>query len=559
MTPTDAILSIKNLNIAFPNDEGEQQRVLHEVGFNLHKGETLGIVGESGSGKSLTSLSIMGLLPDQAIIEAGEIHFYAEGEGLSLIRAEENEMAKIRGNRISMIFQEPMTSLNPVQKCGKQVAEVLRVHGKGSGRAIRRRVIELFERVELPRPDEIYDSYPHQISGGQKQRVMIAMAVACEPDVIIADEPTTALDVTVQKRILSLLKELCSENETGLIFITHDLGVVSEVADRVLVMYQGKMVEEGPVRKILENPQEPYTQALLACRPKLVGNPERLPVVSDFMEGREVRDAVIKKDQKIGSALIKVRGLGVGFPLNNKSRRSPAFLMAVDDVNFEVYENETLGLVGESGCGKSTLGRTLVGLQSPTSGEVHYGDRLLAERGSTFPKDLRRKIQIIFQDPYSSLNPGMTVEEALSEPMRVHRKELSRADRRKRIGDILDKVGLPRDAATKYPHQFSGGQRQRICIARTLMVDPDFIVCDESVSALDVSVQAMVLNLLNDLKAEFGLTYVFISHDLSVVKYISDRIMVMRNGKILEVGDSESLYRHPATDYTKELIASIPN
>lgn len=559
MTPIEPILSVCDLNLAFPTEGQVPNRVLHNVNLTLKKGETLGIVGESGSGKSLTSLAIMGLLPPSAIIQSGEIRFRSEGKDLLLNKIDEREFRRIRGNRISMIFQEPMTSLNPVWKCGRQVAEVLKVHGSRGDREIHRKVIELFERVELPRPEEIFHSYPHQISGGQKQRIMIAMAVACNPEIIIADEPTTALDVTVQKKILAILKDLCRENNSGLIFITHDLGVVKEIADRVVVMYRGKILEEGKVDDVLGNPKEPYTKALLACRPKLSGNPPRLPVVSDFLEGTKPKFAAHTSPPSANDPIIEVKNLGVGFPLKNSDKNTPAYLMAVDEVSFDIYRGETLGLVGESGCGKSTLGRTLVGLQRPSFGEVYYESNLLANPMNPFPGAWRRKIQMIFQDPYSSLNPGMTVEEALNEPLLVHQRKMSRREREKKVFDILDKVGLPRESASKYPHQFSGGQRQRICIARTLMVEPEFIVCDESVSALDVSVQAMVLNLLNDLKDDFGLTYVFISHDLSVVKYMSDRVVVMRKGKIVEVGDSEGIYLRPKTEYTRELIASIPD
>jgi peptide/nickel transport system ATP-binding protein len=559
MMPTEDLLTVKNLSISFPDGSGGQKEVLKGIDFSLGKGETLGIVGESGSGKSLTSLAIIGLLPKQASVQTGEVIFDVGSEEVELLSLSEKSLRKYRGNRISMIFQEPMTSLNPVHTCGRQVAEVLKAHGIASGSAARKRVLELFERVELPSPDSVFRSYPHQLSGGQKQRVMIAMAVACEPDLIIADEPTTALDVTVQKKILALLKELCRESEAGLIFITHDLGVVSEIADRVMVMYRGQVVEEGEAGRLLNHPGETYTKALLACRPRLEGNPKRLPVVADYMKEKEV--SVVATDAPRGKSdevLLKVMGLGVQFPLRHRNKGAPAYLKAVDDVSFEVFRGETLGLVGESGCGKSTLGRTLVGLQKATLGEAVYRDRVIARAGLDFPKTMRKKVQIIFQDPYSSLNPGLTVSEALAEPLKVHNLVQNGRLRQERVDQMLEKVGLSADDGGKYPHQFSGGQRQRICIARTLMVEPEFIVCDESVSALDVSVQAMVLNLLNDLKEEFGLTYIFISHDLSVVKYMSDRIMVMRRGQVVEIGSSEEIYRSPESAYTKELISSIP-
>ncbi len=559
MTNTDNLLDIRNLEVAFPDEERNFTTVLKGIDLTLRKGETLGIVGESGSGKSLTSLAIMGLLPSNAKVQKGEILFGAADKKVDLLHLKsEKEFQKIRGNRISMIFQEPMTSLNPVQTCGDQVAEVILLHRKCSKIEAHRSVIDLFERVELPRPEEIFNSYPHQISGGQKQRVMIAMAVACEPELIIADEPTTALDVTVQKRILELLRELCAENNSGLIFITHDLGVVSEIADRVLVMYQGEVVEEGAVKTILTSPKEPYTKALLACRPKLTNNPVRLPVVSDFLGNNEKRETPRQHQASSQEVILRAENLGVHFPLKQGGKNAAAYLKAVDSVSFEVRHGETLGLVGESGCGKSTLGRTLVGLQEAHTGEALYDGVQIAGGGIKFPSRFRRKVQIIFQDPYSSLNPGKTVEEALSEPLMVHGLVMSKSERSKRVYDILDKVGLPSTAAQKYPHQFSGGQRQRICIARTLMVEPEFIICDESVSALDVSVQAKVLNLLNDLKQELNLTYIFISHDLSVVKYMSDRIIVMKHGKIEEMGDAELVYSNPKSAYTRSLIESIP-
>jgi len=557
MTSTENLLDIKQLEVAFPDRDGNPLMVLKGINLQLGRGEILGVVGESGSGKSLTSLAVMGLLPSNALIQNGEILF--ENSNLLELNAEK-EFQKIRGNQISMIFQEPMTSLNPVQKCGDQVAEIIRLHRKCSAKEARKSVIDLFERVELPRPEELYGSYPHQISGGQKQRVMIAMAVACKPSLIIADEPTTALDVTVQKRILELLRELCEENNTGLIFITHDLGVVSEIADRVMVMYRGEVVEEGEVHQILNFPEKPYTKALIDCRPRLSGNPERLPVVGEGFKDystdqvKSMRYSDTERENKI----LEVNDLSVHFPLKKSGNGAAAFLKAVDRVSFDVRRGETMGLVGESGCGKSTLGRVLVGLQKASLGSAAFESIPIAGNGVQFPPDFRRKVQIIFQDPYSSLNPSKTVEEALSEPLKIHGLSKTRAERRKEVYDILDKVGLESAAASKYPHQFSGGQRQRICIARTLMVRPEFIICDESVSALDVSVQAKVLNLLNDLKEEMNLTYVFISHDLSVVKYMADRMIVMRKGRIEEMGNSEEIYSNPKSEYSKTLIESVP-
>lgn len=555
MINTEKLLEIRDLSISFPADLQKSNRVLQNIDLDLNKGEILGVVGESGSGKSLTSLAIMGLLPVRAIVDSGSILFRNQDELLNGLS--DRDIRTIRGKQISMIFQEPMTSLNPVQRCGSQVAEMILTHQKCTIAVARRKVIELFERVELPRPNDIYKSYPHEISGGQKQRVMIAMAIACEPDLIIADEPTTALDVTVQKSIIELLKKLCHEYNSGLIFITHDLGVIAEIADRIMVMYRGKVVEEGNVARVLAQPEKPYTKALLACRPKLDNNPVRLPTVSSFVEEteRRVKERTTKRNSK-KERLLEVKNVGVHFQLKGKG--SKAFLKAVDNVSFEVFKGETLGLVGESGCGKSTLGRSIIGLQRIHLGQIVYGEEILAGERATFPKELRKKVQIIFQDPYSSLNPGKTVEEALTEPLRVHGLFKSGKERIERVRWILQKVGLPESSLSKYPHQFSGGQRQRICIARALMVEPEFVICDESVSALDVSVQAMVLNLLNDLKDEFNLTYIFISHDLSVVKYMSDRLMVMRKGKIEELGDSVEIYDNPQSDYTKTLLEAIP-
>ena len=558
MTPTKEILSISDLCLGFSDGKGKINRVLEDVNFCLHRGETLGIVGESGSGKSITSLAVMGLLPKTARVTKGKIVLSVNHETIEPLTASEEQLRRFRGKSVSMIFQEPMTSLNPVQKCGRQVAEILLEHGLCKKAKSRERVVELFRKVDLPRPESIYESYPHQISGGQKQRVMIAMAVACQPELIIADEPTTALDVTVQKRILGLLKSLCAESNTGLIFITHDLGVVNEIADRIVVMFRGKIVEEGKTNQILRKPEQPYTKALIECRPKLENNPARLPVVDDFMKGNPDLRPANAKPKNVDEVILSVDDTSVHFPIKQQGRGAAAYFKALDGVNFKVFKNETLGLVGESGCGKSTLGRAIVGLQRVHFGEIRYKDEVIASPKVTFPKSHRRRIQIIFQDPYSSLNPGMTVEEILTEPLVIHRLAKTSAERSKKVAEMLDKVGLPEESRQKYPHQFSGGQRQRICIARTLMVKPDFIVCDESVSALDVSVQAMILNLLNDLKEEFGLTYIFISHDLSVVKYISDRIMVMRKGKIEEIGSAEEIYKKPASDYTKELIDSIP-
>jgi peptide/nickel transport system ATP-binding protein len=563
MKSEGALLSVEQLSISFGTGTNKKEAIAN-ISFELKRGETLGIVGESGSGKSLTSLAIMGLLPAGAIIDKGSIWFAPEdGNLMDITTASDDEIRSIRGQRIAMIFQEPMTSLNPVHTCGSQVAEAIIHHLKLSKAEAKARTISLFKEVELPRPEEIFESFPHQISGGQKQRVMIAMAMCCEPDIIIADEPTTALDVTVQKKILDLLNKLKSKNNMGLIFITHDLGVVAEVADHVLVMYRGKVLEEAPVLNLFKSPGDPYTKALIACRPRLDSRPDRLPTIADFLEKKSNDQVTAPADRKTNQSsdkmLINVQNLGVWFPTATDWKGKPtAYLQAVNDVSFEVRKGETLGLVGESGCGKSTLGRALLRLIPIHAGSVHYGGEEISKLDARQMRPLRKKMQLIFQDPYASLNPRMTVEQTLIEPLIVHNLVGNRSERKARIAEILDRVGLVQSSLQKYPHEFSGGQRQRVCIARALMVEPEFIVCDESVSALDVSVQAQVLNLLNELKEDFGLTYIFISHDLSVVKYMSDRMIVMRAGKIEEMGDAQEVYAAPKSAYTRELIDAIP-
>jgi peptide/nickel transport system ATP-binding protein len=575
------LLSIEQLGVSFSTENGIT-RALHDITFSLDRGETVGIVGESGSGKSVTSLSVMRLLPSAGKITQGRIIFHDNPQnGTDLLSLDAAQMRRRRGKDIAMIFQEPMTSLNPVLTCGYQVAEALRLHLGMSSQAARERTLELFRKVRLPRPEQIYTAYPHEISGGQKQRVMIAMAISCDPSVLIADEPTTALDVTVQKTILELLHTIQQESNMGMLFITHDLGVIAEIADRVVVMYKGNVVEQGSVEQIFRDPQHPYTKSLLACRPPLDRRLRRLPVVSDYLQtesdgsfserkdgsaatlSRDIITASERKERHAAlygqSPVLQVRNLSTWFPLRKgvfgKVREH---VRAVDDVSFDVYPGETLGLVGESGCGKTTLGRTIIRLVEPTSGEVIYrGQDFAALRGGDLRK-MRKSIQIIFQDPYSSLNPRMTVGQALMEPMQVHRLHGDNRRRKDRAIELLERVSLQPDHFNRYPHEFSGGQRQRICIARALALEPDFIICDESVSALDVSVQAQVLNLLNDLKREFGLTYIFISHDLSVVKYMSDRMIVMNKGKIEEEGDPERIYASPVSEYTKSLIAAIP-
>ncbi|SEU02200.1 dipeptide ABC transporter ATP-binding protein [Hymenobacter actinosclerus] len=682
------ILSVRDLTIDFHSHRGNT-RAVEGITFDLHRGETLAIVGESGSGKSVTSLALMGLVPmPPGRVAAGEARFQSEALGeVDLLRLTDEQLRQVRGNDIGMIFQEPMTSLNPVYHCGPQVVEALRLHTTLTEQEARARTVELFTMARLPRPEKIFASYPHEISGGQKQRVMIAMAMACNPALLIADEPTTALDVTVQAQVLRLIDELRREHDTAVIFITHDLGVVAEIADRILVMYRGRVVEQGPVLDIFTNPQHPYTKGLLACRPKLSVGRKKLPVVADFMQemadgsfiatesnpaqvvkneaadrvgpttateaettkmfpvehsvsrpetphfGLEsapsaesglplplAADPVAEASQTTSDApvapaaqglspglvsapepsktadggeaatpetleagsttvarsvaqgfnpgtlkdvasgpLLQVENLNVYFPIRKGFfNRKPEFVRAVDGVSFAIYPGETVGLVGESGCGKTTLGRALLRLVEPTGGRILFG----GDDWATLPAETlrlrRRELQMVFQDPYAALNPMLTVGEAIWEPMRVHNVGGSREQQRARVLELLRTVGLREEHFQRYPHEFSGGQRQRICIARALALQPKCIVCDESVSALDVSVQAQVLNLLNDLKREFGITYLFITHDLSVARFMSDRLLVMRQGQIVESGPAADIYANPRHEYTRQLLAAIP-
>jgi len=556
------LLSIKNLSIDF-HTESSITKALKNITIEINSGEVVALVGESGSGKSITALSILQLLPSPpAKYTSGEIIFTEENNSIDLLKRSRHEMQNIRGNKIAMIFQEPMTSLNPVLTCGSQIQEALIQHKKINKREAKKQTLEWFDKVKLPTPSNMYDRYPHQLSGGQKQRVMIAMAMCCEPSLLICDEPTTALDVTVQKTILQLLKELQQQSNMGIIFITHDLGVVAEIADRAVVMYKGEIVEQNSVKEIFFNPQHAYTKALLACRPVNHERGKRLPIVSDFMEVSITEKKQETPTEKKGPStdnVLKVENLSVWFPTKKTIfGKTLTYTKAVDDVSFDLYKGETLGLVGESGCGKTTLGRTLLRLIEPTSGKIIYNGIDLTAKKRDEIRALRKEMQIIFQDPYSSLNPRITIGSAIAEPLKVHDINSTEKQRRDKVADLLEKVDLKAEHFNRYPHEFSGGQRQRIVIARALALNPSFIICDESVSALDVSVQAQVLNLLNDLKKEFGFTIIFISHDLSVVRYISDRIMVMNKGKIEETGAADSVYFNPQSDYTKRLIASIP-
>ena len=686
---SNTLLEFKNLVTEF-HTEGTTVKAVNDISFTLNKGETVGIVGESGSGKSVTSLSAMRLIPSPpGIISGGSIIFHKKNkEKVDLLKISEDQMRSYRGNDLAMIFQEPMTSLNPVFTCGDQVLEAIVLHQKLNKKKAKKLTIELFKKVQLPDPERIFNTYPHQISGGQKQRVMIAMAMSCEPSVLIADEPTTALDVTVQKTILQLMQELQREKDMGILFITHDLGVIAELADKVVVMYKGKIVEQGNVWEIFTNPKHPYTKGLLACRPPLNKRYTFLPTVKDFMqvdENGKIIDTNISvedftKDLEISSAerekkqkilfekdpVLQIKNLKTYFPISNSNKipftlqlglfgkeqkvklgkpiiiaislflaflltsilygvlmlfgfsinnlindliagavnggvtvlldvgfildlltlivvfsgagilysfvfkssrsslekglniRSKSNVKAVDKVSFDVYPGETLGLVGESGCGKTTIGRTILRLEEPTEGEMVYKGIDIAKMKANELREFRKEVQIIFQDPYSSLNPRMTIGNAIMEPMQVHNILENDEQRKKRVEELLVRVNLDPTHFYRYPHEFSGGQRQRIGIARALAVNPKFIICDESVSALDVSVQAQVLNLLNELKEEFGLTYIFISHDLSVVKYMSDRMLVMQDGKIEEMGDADQIYNKPSTPYTQKLIDAIP-
>lgn len=576
------ILQIKNLTVEFPGTESVVP-ALQNFSMELNRGEILAVVGESGSGKSVMSLALMKLLSKAAVINGGSILFSPDGKKeIELLGMEEKKFRPFRGKQLAMIFQEPITSLNPVMTCGTQISEPIMLHKKLNRRNAKSETLLLLEKVKIDRPADAYDKFPHQLSGGQKQRVMIAMAISCNPSILICDEPTTALDVLVQKTILDLLRELCLSETMSMIFITHDLALAADLADRALVMFQGRVVETGSVRELFLHPKNPYTKGLLMCRPALHVKGDRLPVVSEFLETNnherldikinrsgyshptplEVSELPAKNSINTapvpGEILLRVRDLHVGYSSGkNWIGKEKNWVKAIEDINFQVFKGETLGLVGASGCGKTTLGRALLGLNRPARGRIIYGDNDLLKMDKETLISFRRNIQIVFQDPYSSLNPRLMIGPALSEPLKIH-DSLNLKERKQRVFELLKKVDLKPEHYNRYPYAFSGGQRQRIVIARALALNPGFVVFDESVSALDVSVQAQILNLINDLKERLGFTAVFISHDLSVIRYLCDRVLVMDKGKIVESGLVEEIYRNPKTTCARSLIAAIP-
>ena len=557
---TKKILDVSGLNISFGKNK-KTTTVVNSIDFSLYENEILAIVGESGSGKSVTSKAIMGLLSDKNTHIKGRIAF----EQTSLLSISPKEFAGLRGNDIAMIFQEPMSALNPSLTCGFQVAEILLHHNKVTASQVKKEVLQLFEKVKLPRPQDIYTSYPHQISGGQMQRVIIAMAIACKPKILIADEPTTALDVTVQKEILQLLKDLQKQTGMSVLFISHDLALVCELADRVVVMYKGSIIETGSVKEIFEAPKMPYTKALLASRPTLDVRYKILPTIASIADNSFTPKSIsaqqrAKKHQKIytKTPLLRVENIAKSYFSKVGFFGQTQEIKAVNGVSFDVFEGETLGLVGESGCGKSTLGKVILQLEKATKGAIFYKGKEITSLKSKDLRSLRKDIQLIFQDPYASLNPRKIIGEAIMEPMEVHDIGGSKKQQKEKAMKLLSRVGLESSYFHRYPHELSGGQRQRVGIARTIAMEPKLVICDESVSALDISVQAQVLNLLNELKEDFGFTYIFISHDLAVVKYMADQLLVMNQGAIEELGDADEIYANPVKKYTKKLIDSIP-
>ncbi len=553
--PAELLLEIRKLSIQF-----KDLLALDNMNLKVFKGQIHALVGESGSGKTLTAMSIPKLVPSPpAEYVSGEILLYKGDKSTDLLTLDNDSVRSFRANTISVVFQEPMTSLNPLMRCGEQILERLD-HFPGTHNEKKKRVLELLEQVNLPNPLRAFNAYPHQLSGGQKQRIMIAMAISAKPSLLICDEPTTALDVTVQKEVLYLLKKIQQEEGMGILFITHDLGVVAEIADYVTVLYKGKVVEHGSCKNILQHPVHPYTQALLQCRPSMHEKGERLPVVADFLEEKKIIEKIIpNKPSNSDAFLLEVKNVSVRYPLKKTwLGKTEEWFDAVKNVSFDIKKGETVGLVGESGCGKSTLGRAILRLIEPSLGEVFFNGASITTTSLASLKKLRPQFQIIFQDPYSSLSPSQRIGDALLEPIIVHQPNIQRELAKQKVIHMLQRVGLDAAAFNRYPHEFSGGQRQRIVIARALMLEPQLVVCDESVSALDVSVQAQVLNLLNDLKASMGFSALFISHDLSVIRYISDRILVMQQGEIVERGSADQLYNQPQHPYTKKLLDSMP-
>lgn len=548
------LLEVQKLTIRFG-----ASTVVDDLSFVLPKGKTLAIVGESGSGKSMTALALLGLLPTEAQLSIQQLHFQPTAEqSFQLQNCQAKDWQQIRGREIAMIFQEPMTSLNPLQRCGQQIDEVLRLHLGHNAQQARQRSLEWLGKVKIQDPERIYRSYPHEISGGQKQRVMIAMAMCCNPSLLLADEPTTALDATVQRDIILLMRELQQEFNTAILFISHDLSLVAGLADQVLVMQQGKLVEKGSSEQIFEHAQAPYTKALLSCRPPLDRKVVRLATIDDFVEkeqNTEEKEVAPKIPPAASTNLLEVKNLSTWFPAQKSwFGKTRNWVKAVQDASFDIKAGQTLGLVGESGSGKTTLGRSLLRLIEPTAGTIHYNGQDIEKIDAEAMRQLRRELQIVFQDPYSSLNPRLPVGLAITEPMKVHGIGSNDQDRVERCIVLLEQVGLQADHFTRYPHEFSGGQRQRLCIARALAVQPRFLVCDEAVSSLDVSVQATVLNLLKDLQTKQGLTYLFISHDLAVVRFMCDDIMVMKDGVIVEKGPAEQVFEAPTHPYTQALL-----
>lgn len=565
--PDDALLEVTGLSLGLHRGE-EIRTLVSSFSLGIGKGDCTGIVGESGSGKTLSALSVMGLLPENISIDAGRIWFSSGGSGTDLTRCSEETMRRIRGGRIGMIFQEVGSAMNPVIRCGRQVEEAILAHRNMTRREVRERVLDLFDEVRLPDPRSTFAKYPHQLSGGQLQRIMIAMAISCDPDLLIADEPTTALDVTTQKSIIALLQQVRSDRGMGILFISHDLGVIKMIADNVAVMYRGKVVEDGPVEDIYERPGHPYTKGLIACRPAGNAHSGRLPTVEEYLSGASLGDVtpgdgkrgdLKQQDKKGKDILLRAENISIRFPAGRKLLGGvPRYHEAVHNVSFELMENETLGIIGESGSGKTSIGRSIVRLIELPSGRISYRGQAIDTLQSGALRKFRRKVQIIFQDPYSSLDPLQKTGDALTEVLKVHSLCKTRQDRRARAKELLDQVRLPGDSYSRYPHEFSGGQRQRAVIARALAAGPEFIICDESVSGLDVSVQAVILNLLNELKRELGLSYIFISHDLSVIRYMSDRVLVLREGRIMEQGASDRVFGSPGSSYTRELLEAVP-